>query len=118
MCISQHISLTIQVPEGSEQEYDIESTYIHEEFDKGRHLSNDLALVKLKGTGIKFTSYVKAVCLPSSQTVYVPGTNCTISGWGSNGAVGAGECTRSVLLSLICIILFILFVSAIGKIFH
>lgn len=76
--------------EGSEQELDIEATYIHEDFDKGRHLSNDLALVKLKGTGLRFSTHVRAVCLPPPPTAYPAGINCTISGWGSNGGVGAG----------------------------
>uniref|UniRef100_UPI00242CBB53 trypsin-like serine protease n=1 Tax=Pseudophaeobacter profundi TaxID=3034152 RepID=UPI00242CBB53 len=65
-----------EVPEGTDQEYDIESTYVHEDYDKGRHLSNDIALIKLKGTGLRFSSYVRAVCLPPPPTAYVAGTNC------------------------------------------
>ncbi|XP_054258708.1 uncharacterized protein LOC128983440 [Macrosteles quadrilineatus] len=83
-----------EVPEGTEQEYDIESTYIHEDYDKGYKLNNDIALVKLKGTGIRFSSYVRAVCLPPPPSAYIPGTNCTISGWGSNGTPGAGFSRR------------------------
>ncbi|XP_046667977.1 uncharacterized protein LOC124359347 isoform X2 [Homalodisca vitripennis] len=83
-----------EVPEGSEQEHDIETIYIHEDYSKGLRLSNDLALILLKGRGLQFSSYVRAVCLPPAVTVYVAGTNCTISGWGSNGKPGAGFSRR------------------------
>lgn len=53
----------------------------------------DIALirVKLKGNrGIRFGSHVQPLCLPPPTAKYTPGTNCTISGWGSSGQPGAG----------------------------
>ncbi|XP_075216413.1 uncharacterized protein LOC142321844 isoform X2 [Lycorma delicatula] len=79
-----------ETSEGTEQEVDIEEIYVHEEFDQGPHLNNDIALIKLKGQGLKLNTWVRPICLPSSLTLYNPGLNCTISGWGSNGAPGSG----------------------------
>lgn len=68
--------------EGSEVEVFIQNWVIHEDFRKGQHMNNDIAVILLK-TPIQFTNFIQPVCLPPKDTVYTPGKNCTISGWGS-----------------------------------
>jgi HGF/MSP/plasminogen-like protein len=68
--------------EDSEVEIYIENFYIHEDFRKGQHMNNDIAVVLLKHP-VRFTDHIQPVCLPSKDTVYEAGRNCTISGWGA-----------------------------------
>jgi hypothetical protein len=70
----------------------IDEIYLHEEFNKGMRLNNDIALVKMKGLGIRLGPEVMPACLPRHGIQYIPGLNCTISGWGSMKAAGSGEC--------------------------
>ncbi|XP_039277670.1 serine protease svh-1-like [Nilaparvata lugens] len=79
-----------EADEGTEQEAEIEEIYIHEEFNQGPNLNNDIALIKLKGRGLQLNTWVRPICLPPPSVSYHPGLNCTISGWGSNGAYGSG----------------------------
>ncbi|XP_044739287.1 uncharacterized protein LOC123300724 isoform X2 [Chrysoperla carnea] len=72
-----------EVDEGTEQEAYIEEFYLHESFRKEHHMNNDIAIIKLKGEGFHLEKHVQAICLPNEDTDYVPGKNCTISGWGS-----------------------------------
>jgi hypothetical protein len=77
--------------EGTEQELNIDEIYLHEDFNKGLRLNNDIALVKVKGLGIHLGSQVMPACLPHHGIQYTPGLNCTISGWGSMKAAGSGK---------------------------
>lgn len=56
---------------------------MHEEFRKGHRMNNDIALVLLKGHGIPLGKDIMPICLPAENTEYLPGLNCTISGFGS-----------------------------------
>lgn len=78
--------------EPSEIEVYVENLYIHEDFRKGQHMNNDIAIVLLKSP-IRFNSYVQPVCLPDKRAHYTPGMNCTISGW---GAVQSGSTLTSL----------------------
>lgn len=71
-----------ETPEDTEVEVFIEDWHIHEKFRKGHLMNNDIALIKLK-SAVKFTDYIQPVCLPTEETEYKVGKNCTISGWGS-----------------------------------
>lgn len=71
-----------EIVEDSEIEVFIDNWIIHEDFRKGQHMNNDIAVILLKSP-IQFTNYIQPVCLPSRDTYYEPGRNCTISGWGS-----------------------------------
>ncbi|XP_014283793.1 uncharacterized protein [Halyomorpha halys] len=77
-----------EVDEGTEQDIDIDEMWIHSGFDKGVKLNNDIALVKIKGKGFDFNTWVLPACLPQNNPV-IP-DNCTISGWGSNANPGTG----------------------------
>lgn len=82
----------MDVNEDSEVEIFIEDFYIHEEFRKGQHMNNDLAVVILKRP-VRFNDYIQPVCMPSNSLQYHPGMNCTISGWGS---VQSGTSSHSI----------------------
>lgn len=71
-----------EIPEDTEVEIFIEDWHIHEKFRKGHLMNNDIALIKLK-SAVKFTDYIQPICLPTEDTLYTVGKNCTISGWGS-----------------------------------
>ncbi|XP_034235276.1 uncharacterized protein LOC117641771 [Thrips palmi] len=76
--------------DGTEQELDIESLHSHEDFNKNVYLENDLALIRVASPGFRMTDSVRPACMPKHNTNYAPGTNCSISGWGSVGTSGAG----------------------------
>lgn len=70
-----------------EDDFEIEYVKIHEAFEIGAKLNNDLAVVRIQeknNRGIIFSPYVKPICLPSLNTTYTPGKLCSISGWGKN----------------------------------
>lgn len=71
-----------EITEDSEIEVFIDNWYIHEDFRKGQHMNNDIAVILLKAP-VQFTNYIQPVCLPPKDAFYEPGLNCTISGWGS-----------------------------------
>jgi hypothetical protein len=83
-----------------EQELNIDEIYLHEEFNRGIRLNNDIALVKLKGLGINLGPYIMPACLPHHGIQYTPGLNCTISGWGTMKAAGSGEYNRYLVEGL------------------
>jgi hypothetical protein len=83
-----------------EQELNIDEIYLHEEFNKGTELNNDIALVKLKGLGIQLGPYIMPACLPRHGTQYTPSLNCTISGWGLMREGGSGEYNRYLVEGL------------------
>ncbi|XP_047361055.1 uncharacterized protein LOC124953555 isoform X3 [Vespa velutina] len=81
-----------EIEEGTEKEANIEDYYIHEDFRKGHKMNNDIALVLLKGRGIPLGKDIMPICLPSENTEYPAGLNCTISGFGS---IETGKTTPS-----------------------
>ncbi|KAF5286934.1 hypothetical protein FQR65_LT12393 [Abscondita terminalis] len=89
--------------EGTEQEAYIEEFYIHEHFRRGQKMNNDIALIKLKGAGFTFTKDVQPICMPSTDILYEPGLNCTISGFGSiqSGKSSYSHDMRAVYIPLI-----------------
>ncbi|XP_026832666.1 uncharacterized protein LOC6545031 isoform X3 [Drosophila erecta] len=82
------------IAESSEEDAFIENWYIHENFRKGTHMNNDIALVVLK-TPLKFSDYVQPICLPDKNAALVPDRKCTISGWGS---IKSGVSTPALVL--------------------
>jgi hypothetical protein len=78
--------------EDSEQELFLEDVVVHESFNQGPRLNNDIALLRLKEPGIRFSHHVQPVCVVTSEIKYSPELNCTISGWGAKGDVASGEC--------------------------
>lgn len=78
--------------EGTEQQKYIEDFYVHESFRKGHKMNNDIALIKLKGTGFILSEDIQPICLPDENTEYKG--NCTISGFGS---VKSGTSSKFIL---------------------
>ncbi|CAG0895736.1 unnamed protein product [Darwinula stevensoni] len=74
-----------QEVESEEKEFGIEEVRYHERKHEGIRYNNDVAILLLKGEGIRFGTKVHPICLPSPEVDYAPGMNCTISGWGSTG---------------------------------
>lgn len=71
-----------QTLEQAELDIFIEDYYIHEDFRKGHHMNNDIAVVLLKSP-IRFNKFIQPICLPTKNQAYPAGMNCTISGWGA-----------------------------------
>ncbi|XP_017121904.1 uncharacterized protein LOC108142506 isoform X3 [Drosophila elegans] len=82
------------IAENSEVDTFIENWYTHEDFRKGTHMNNDIALVVLKSP-LKFSDYVQPICLPDKKAELVENRKCTISGWGS---IKAGVSTPAQVL--------------------
>jgi len=85
------------VEDVGEKEFSIQTVNFHPEFNIGAYLSNDIAVLTLKpqsGKSIQFTDKIKPACLPSETTIYYPGKECTISGWGSTGQAAGGYARR------------------------
>ncbi|KAJ6627325.1 Neurotrypsin [Pseudolycoriella hygida] len=83
-----------EIPEDTEVEIFIEDWHIHDKFRKGHSMNNDIALIKLK-SAVKFTDFIQPICLPTHETEYTEGKNCSISGFGS---IQYGKSTPSLLL--------------------
>lgn len=79
--------------EDTEIEVFIENIYVHEDFRRGQHMNNDLALVLFKSR-VTFTNYIQPICLPTRDLVYTAGMNCTISGWGS---IQYGKSSKTII---------------------
>ncbi|XP_076441683.1 neurotrypsin-like [Babylonia areolata] len=78
----------LKVADRGEQKFLVEELILHRNYHRETH-DYDIALLKVKsldGQGIKFNDYVQPACLPTSGTVYTPGTKCLISGWGETGS--------------------------------
>ncbi|XP_072394496.1 serine protease svh-1-like isoform X2 [Diabrotica undecimpunctata] len=69
--------------DGTEQQKYIDEFFVHEQFRKGHKLNNDIALIKVKGTGFVLNDDVQPICLADATTDYSKQMNCTISGFGS-----------------------------------
>ena len=82
----------MDIPDKDESEYDIENMILHENFNVGPYLNNDIALVKIKAndsdSGMNFGQYVTPICLPAHNLAYKPNLRENITGWGKNGYEG------------------------------
>nr|XP_006813580.1 PREDICTED: neurotrypsin-like [Saccoglossus kowalevskii] len=77
-----------EMPEGKEQEYDIQCLTSHENYNS-ETTDNDIALIKVEpknGRGMIFTDYVMSACLPVTDIQFLAGHECWTSGWGSTGS--------------------------------
>ena len=81
------------VEDVDEQELSLAAVHFHPQYNVGAYLNNDLAVVATKEEA-RLSSRVVPVCLPAPATSYTPGTQCTISGWGSTGQASGGYSRR------------------------
>lgn len=76
----------IHLPSPYEQLRQISKIIIHPHYiDNG--FINDISLLKLRDS-VRFTDYVRPICLPKPETSLVDGTICTVVGWGQLSEVG------------------------------
>ena len=73
--------------EGREQNIRANKLIIHPNASLA-NLGDDLALIRLEH-GVKFSPFVRTVCLPRPTDVFYvrPGKSCVIAGWGSSRRV-------------------------------
>ena len=84
-----------EVEDITEQEFNIKSIHFHPEFNVGKYLNNDIALLTIKEpAGVRLGDRVQPACLPQPTTAYTPGLSCSISGWGSLGHGSGGYSRR------------------------
>jgi len=77
--------------EGTEQNIRAKKVFIHPNATTVR-VEDDLALVRL-GHAVKFSPFVRTVCLPQPSDVFYvrPGKLCLIAGWGSSQEVPSDD---------------------------
>ena len=75
------------VEEGREQNIRANKLILHPDSSLA-NLGDALALIRLKH-GVKFSPFVRTVCLPKPTDVFYvrPGKSCVIAGWGSSRRV-------------------------------
>ncbi|ESO81985.1 hypothetical protein LOTGIDRAFT_135463, partial [Lottia gigantea] len=66
--------------EYSKRMYQIESIMMYKDYDEFS-VENDIALVMLKSE-IKFSNYIRPICLPSENDTLEVGTPCYLAGYG------------------------------------
>lgn len=67
--------------EGTEQDFAIQDLYIHPKWNH-HTTDNDLAMIRLDRPAT-LNGRVNTICLPEPEYQFSPGTECTITGWGT-----------------------------------
>ncbi|XP_015269761.1 PREDICTED: enteropeptidase, partial [Gekko japonicus] len=73
-----HSTMNLSYPQTVMQE--IDQIIINPHYNK-RTKDSDIALMHLK-FHINYTDYIQPICFPEKNKQYLPGTNCSIAGWG------------------------------------
>lgn len=66
-----------------EQNFTIESFYVHEKFDPATQ-DNDLTIIKLNKPA-RLSSHVGPICMPPAKHEWQDGSECMTIGWGYDG---------------------------------
>lgn len=74
------------LPSPYEQLRHIIKIILHPEYIENGFI-NDISLLKMRES-VRFTDYVRPICLPKPQTTIIDGTFCTVVGWGQLSEVG------------------------------
>lgn len=75
-----------QLPNANEESKTISQIINHPSYNSQTQ-DNDISLLKLS-TAVTFTDYIRPICLASSGSTYVAGTNAWITGWGTINSDG------------------------------
>ncbi|XP_072262911.1 transmembrane protease serine 11C-like [Pyxicephalus adspersus] len=59
----------------------VKTIIVHENYTSGIY-ENDIALVELSSP-VRFTQYIRPVCLADSQTIVTDNSSCYVTGWGT-----------------------------------
>uniref|UniRef100_A0A8D2L3B4 Enteropeptidase n=1 Tax=Varanus komodoensis TaxID=61221 RepID=A0A8D2L3B4_VARKO len=73
-----HTQLNLSYPQTVNQE--IDQIIINPHYNK-RTKDSDIALMHLQFR-VNYTDYIQPICLPDNSKQFLPGTNCSIAGWG------------------------------------
>ena len=70
--------------EPERQAFDVANAVAHPQYLAGPHgsYSDDIAVVRIRGEGIRFSAFVQPLCLPRGSGGGHAGQMCQISGWG------------------------------------
>ena len=71
----------LDVSSGHEQQFQAKALIPHPRYDYTGY-ANDIAVIEIDGE-FEFNEYVQPIDLPPALEEVEPGTNCTVSGWGS-----------------------------------
>ncbi|KAM6447209.1 enteropeptidase isoform 7-T7 [Liasis olivaceus] len=85
-----HTDLSLQYPQTVTQE--IDQIIINPHYNK-RTKDSDIALMHLQFR-LNYTDYIQPICFPEKNKQFLPGTKCSIAGWGTTTHQGA---TASIL---------------------
>lgn len=82
----------------------------HPDYDSVSN-DNDVALVRLSAP-VRYTAYIKPVCLAASSSVFVTNTNSWVTGWGlvQEGGEEFWTILHSNVLNLITLYALLLFI--------
>ncbi|CAB3409150.1 unnamed protein product [Caenorhabditis bovis] len=69
--------------DGTEQFFDIARLHFYPLYKD--IFAHDIVIIEIEPPGIRYSTYVQPICLPSREFVYTPGRQCVVSGWGSMG---------------------------------
>nr|XP_056714183.1 enteropeptidase [Euleptes europaea] len=73
-----HSSLNLSYPQTVIQK--IDQIIINPHYNK-RTKDSDIALIHLQ-SHVNYTDYIQPICFPEENKQFLPGTNCSIAGWG------------------------------------
>lgn len=69
----------------------ISQIIVHEKYDPASE-DYDVAVMQLSSP-VAYSDYIQPICLPSSTTDFAPGSNCTVTGWGTLSVGGTVSTT-------------------------
>jgi len=70
------------------QKYKVQQIIQHSQYNKPRQLNNDIAILKIGGSGIKLDSNAMPACLPPACHEWGLSTQFIVSGWGTQSFGG------------------------------
>ncbi|XP_061483887.1 enteropeptidase isoform X6 [Rhineura floridana] len=91
-----HTNLNLSYPQTVIQE--INQIIINPHYNK-RTKDSDIALMHLQFQ-VNYTDYIQPICFPEKNKQFLPGTNCSIAGWGTTTNQGIYGKPTSVVLNL------------------
>jgi len=75
--------------DGTEQERQVKTIIVHEDYDSGR-ITSDICLLKLSSP-LEINDAVSGVAIPEAGADFPDGTDAVVSGWGVTDAGGASD---------------------------
>ncbi|CAG0921184.1 unnamed protein product [Notodromas monacha] len=79
-----------------EETYKVASMVHHTNHRANGPYSDDIGVLKLDRE-VEFNGFIKPICLPQSDDQYVPGTVCTVTGWGLQNDKDSTSLSKTLL---------------------